>query len=104
MAQCTICRETIRRSEWTSHYQSVHPAYEKWFSRWKRNFYALLPVLIIGLVSFDYLWQVYGGFYAIAAGVFILAFFAWSVYEVWFLLLRTVRRYSREWENHPLSE
>ena len=104
--RCTICREKISRNafrEWRqSHYLSVHPEYAKWMGRWMRNFLAIVSVFIVAMIAAEYFWFSRGGLYGVVAGIVILSFVLFCVYDIDYLLRRTRRRFVRMWrENHP---
>ncbi|HVH14922.1 MAG TPA: hypothetical protein VNA15_04295 [Candidatus Angelobacter sp.] len=103
--RCTICREKISRNafrEWRqNHYLSVHPEYAKWMGRWMRNFLAIVSVFVVAIIVTEYLWLSSGGWYGVVAGIVILSFIGFCVYDV-DLLRRTRGRFVREWrETHP---
>jgi hypothetical protein len=107
--RCTICRQKISRNAFRGwrqdHYLSVHPEYAKWMGRWVRNFFAVVPVFIIAMIVTQYFWLKNGGSYGVVAGVVILSFFGFLVYDVDYLARRTRKRFVREWrESHPGSE
>src|SRR2546427_5931437 len=103
--RCTICREKLPRNTFRwwrqSHYQSLHADYAKSIGRWYRNFFALLGPFLLALILTEYLWFSYGGLYVVIAGITILLFIAFCVYEIDLLFRRVSRRYAREWrEEH----
>ena len=105
--RCTICREKLPHNtpRWwrQSHYQSMHADYARSIGRWYRNFFVLLEPFVLGLVLSEYLWFSYGGLYVVIAGVTILLFIAFCIYEIDYLLRRTSRRYARAWKDRNPS-
>ena len=80
----------------------MHADYARTIGRWYRNFFGLLGLFLLALILTEYLWFSYGGFYVVIAGLTILLFFAFCIYEIDYLFRRTSRRYAREWkEQHP---
>src|SRR6266699_121480 len=84
--RCTICREKLPHNtpRWwrQSHYQSLHADYARSIGRWYRNFFALLGPFLLALILTEYLWFSYGGFYVVIAGVTILLFIAFCIYDL----------------------
>ena len=106
--RCQICREKVSRNAFRwwrqDHYLSVHPEYAKWIGQWMRNFLAIDFIFVVTMIVAEYLWFSGGGLYGIVAGVVILSFLGFCVYEG-DSLRRTRRRFGREWrESHPASE
>ena len=98
--RCEICHENLRGKQWRPHHQTFHADYAHWFHLWYRGFYIVVGACLPILIVLYYLAEIYGGFYAIAGGGFILAFFGWGLYQMQ-LLLRTRQRFGREWrQNH----
>src|SRR5256885_3029821 len=106
--RCTICREKLPRNTFRwwrqSHYQSLHADYAKSIGRWYRNFFALLGPFLLALILTEYLWFSYGGLYVVIAGITILLFIAFCVYEIDLLFRRVSRRYAREWRGKNLPQ
>ena len=106
--RCQICREKVSRNAFRwwrqDHYLSVHPEYAKWIGQWMRNFLAIDFIFVVTMIVAEYLWFSRGGLYGIVAGVVILSFLGFCVYEG-DSLRRTRRRFGREWrESHQGSE
>src|SRR2546425_1036721 len=103
--RCQICREKISRNAFRwwrqGHYLSEHPEYAKWIGQWMRNFLAIVSVFVVVMIVAEYLWLSSGGLYGIVAGAVVLSFVGFCVYDVDLVLLRTRRRFVREWrESH----
>ena len=107
--RCAICREKISRNAFRgwrqAHYLSVHLEYAKWIGQWMRKFFAIAFAFIVAMIVTEYLWFSNGGLYGVVAGVVILSFIGFCVYDVDYLLRGTRRKFVREWrESHPASE
>ena len=67
-----------------------------------RNFLAIDSVFVVVMIVSRYLWFSRGGSYGIVAGVVILSFIGFCVYDGNYILGGTRGRFVREWrENHP---
>ena len=107
--RCAVCHEKISRNAFRgwrqAHYLSVHPEYAKWIGHWTGNFLAIAFVFVVAMIVTGCLWFSNGGLFGVVAGVVILSFIGFCVYEVDYLLRRTLRKFVREWwESHPAYE
>ena len=100
--RCPICEDKIPGSFpiWrNAHITASHPLYSVWLRRWFQTFFtALVPFLFVMVVS-DYLWAVYGGFYGYIAGIVIVLFFAFVIYDISWVRNRKQRRFKRAWKD-----
>ena len=101
---CVICEEQIEISSgsrpWKHpHYKSVHPDYSRWIRHWMRVFFAFDFVIIVALVTADYLWFRYGLWYLAVSATLLLIFFVYYGLWIW---RRGLLRFHHEWkEQHP---
>ena len=62
-----------------------------------------VSVFVVLMVVTEYFGFTHGGLYGVVAAVVVVSFVGFCVYEIDYLLRRTLRRFAREWrESHPL--
>ena len=64
-----------------------------------RSFYALMIPLVLATALVGYAWFSMGGIFEVLAGVVVVLFFAFCLYEIDFVLRRNIRRYARQWRD-----